>query len=1045
MNIPRAAVGVASSLFAATLDAAVHARGTPDELGANVAILLFPRAILAPLPPGMHGYSAAAEYRRRRDAWLAGELDPLLHCSAAPRVKTTSTEDRKYHRAAALAGDGLFRKARQALQSYGSPPADHLTIQKLMDLHPARKFPAPIDPPAAPALPIGLAELERVFVNMPRHSSTHRDGWRWEHLRALTEDNVAVARSFIAWLQLLLAGTLPLQILDFLRSSTLMAFNKLSREERELLASWERRIRPIAIGSVLIRAALSLVILLIRTPLARHLLEAHQFIFGFAAACEAITHALHASMQLHPDWSMLAADIFNAFNEVSRTAIWQALVAVPGLEPLLPVTHWLYMAAPSELWYYDQELPAAPPCATILSQEGTRQGCVLGGILFAIALVPVCRALAELAPQDSTFFALADDMRFVGTPQALAAIAAALPPLLQPIGLRLEPPKCAVLLPPGADTADFPEELHQFPFKTGMHSLGLPFAAGAAPDGHLPLGLLPYVEEELLKIGATHDELLDDIYHIAEALERPHEALRLLQVVGVRRFQHLLRALPPAATSAFAADRDVAVLYTFKCILGLELVDMPRYTQDFIHLPARFGGAALPSMHQEVAGAHFASWAATLAPMLETLRSWRSPAATAIAVELGSLETSPLPYAQHARMAAAAVQPLTQLTQETLAFAGSIARMQTPVLRAGVQVPRSIPPPQPPFTSPTFTDLKAAPCPGLQARIAQAAAARSVHSAFLLIPEVDAPERARFLSRCGHGGAAFLVADKQPQLHPVPNDSYRLAAARAFGLPHPAVERASCDSCSLHFTSRQLAADHFARCPKSGAYCAAHKAAVGVLNTIIDEAGFGSDRKNEVPNLRPDGTRPADVAIINYGGSFRDVCLDVTVPGVLSHVRTSNQSRRFYTSSPGAAARQAEIHKFRQDENSSRPLRSVHRFIPFAVEEFGRLGDHAEAFLYEMAKAATTSRGHLLHLPDDSPQAKHFLQQKLKNWRQRFSLAVNCVHAAFVRRLGCAEKTRWGRRQPPPQNLLYNADVQRQEQEAFAEEDFLEAADYDLE
>jgi hypothetical protein len=30
------------------------------------------------------------------------------------------------------------------------------------------------------------------------------------------------------------------------------------------------------------------------------------------------------------------------------------------------------------------------------------------------------------------------------------------------------------------------------------------------------------------------------------------------------------------------------VLYTFKCILGLELVDVPRYTMEFIHLPARF-------------------------------------------------------------------------------------------------------------------------------------------------------------------------------------------------------------------------------------------------------------------------------------------------------------------------------------------------------------------------------------------------------------------------------------------------------------------------
>lgn len=260
VNIPRPAVGIASALFANTLDAAVQARGTPDELGANVAILLFARAILAPLPPGMHGYSAAAEYRRRRDAWLAGELEPLLRRPAAPRPRgpTVPREDRKYHRAAAFASEGLFRKARQALQSFGSPPADQFTVQKLMDLHPARKFPAPIEPPAAPPLPLGHSELEKIFLNMPRHSSTHRDGWRWEHLRALCEDNVAVARSFITWLQLLLAGQLPARILDYLRSSTLLAFNKLSLEEQAMLASWERKIRPIAVGSVLIRAALSL-------------------------------------------------------------------------------------------------------------------------------------------------------------------------------------------------------------------------------------------------------------------------------------------------------------------------------------------------------------------------------------------------------------------------------------------------------------------------------------------------------------------------------------------------------------------------------------------------------------------------------------------------------------------------------------------------------------------------------------------------------------------------------------------------------------------
>jgi hypothetical protein len=484
-------------------------------------------------------------------------------------------------------------------------------------------------------------------------------------------------------------------------------------------------------------------------------------------------------------------------------------------------------------------------------------------------------------------------------------------------------------------------------------------------------------------------------------------------------------------------ERDVAVLYTFKCIMGLELVDLPRSAMECLHLPARFGGAALPSMHKETSGAHLASWAATLAATLEVLRSWRTPAATAIAVEMGAIETSPLPYAQHARMAAAAVHPLTQLPQDTLAFAGRIARMQTPVMRAGVQVPRDTPPSQTPLTAPTFADLKAAPCPGLQSRIAQAAAAHSAHSAFQLIPDVDAAERARFLSRCGHGGAAFLVADKQPQLHPVPADVYRLATARLLGLPHPAVELADCDRCGLHFSSRDLAADHFARCPKSGAYWTAHNTLVAVVNTIIDEAGFAAQRKNEVSNLRPDNTRPADISIVNYGGTFRDIILDVTVPGVVALARNSG----IFMTNPGSAARRAESAKFCQDANSSRPLRSVHRFVPFAVEEFGRIGDHAEAFLFEMAKAATVGRSHLLHMPDDSPPKRFFLKQKLKNWRQRISLAVNCAHALVLQRRACPAASRGGRRLPPPHNLFSVTGEERHE--TMPAEDFQEAADYD--
>ena len=198
-----------------------------------------------------------------------------------------------------------------------------------------------------------------------------------------------------------------------------------------------------------------------------------------------------------------------------------------------------------------------------------------------------------------------------------------------------------------------------------------------------------------------------------------------------------------------------------------------------------------------------------------------------------------------------------------------------------------------------------------------------------------------------------------------------------------------------------------------------------------------------MPNLRPDGTRPADILISNYAGSFRDVIIDVTVAGVVAPARSASHAQ--YITTPGAAARQAEALKFRQDLNSSRPLRSVHRFIPlFAVEEFGRLGDHAEAFLFEMATAATNNRTHLQYLPADSPQAKFFLQQKLKNWRQRVSLATNCIHAAVLQQRAC-RNPRLGHRQPPPHNLLTVTPEDCQQLIAFPDVELLEAADYDLE
>jgi hypothetical protein len=61
------------------------------------------------------------------------------------------------------------------------------------------------------------------------------------------------------------------------------------------------------------------------------------------------------------------------------------------------------------------------------------------------------------------------------------------------------------------------------------------------------------------------------------------------------------------------------------------------------------------------------------------------------------------------------------------------------------------------------------------------------------------------------------------------------------------------------------------------------------------------------------------------------------------------------------------------------------RFIPRVVTEFGTLNGHATAFLTELAKQATTSKG--MHVG-----------KLLASWRRNVSLAVHVTHADNVLR-----------------------------------------------
>jgi len=91
---------------------------------------------------------------------------------------------------------------------------------------------------------------------------------------------------------------------------------------------------------------------------------------------------------------------------------------------------------------------------------------------------------------------------------------------------------------------------------------------------------------------------------------RAQVAAGLLRLTALPRVGHLLRALPPSDTAAFAAGVDRATRAAYEKIMTLKLTTLPQQTQTA--LPVRLGGSGLQSAMTVRAAAWVGSWLATL-------------------------------------------------------------------------------------------------------------------------------------------------------------------------------------------------------------------------------------------------------------------------------------------------------------------------------------------------------------------------------------------------------------------------------------------------
>jgi len=120
-----------------------------------------------------------------------------------------------------------------------------------------------------------------------------------------------------------------------------------------------------------------------------------------------------------------------------------------------------------------------------------------------------------------------------------------------------------------------------------------------------------------------------------------------------------------------------------------------------------------------------------------------------------------------------------------------------------------------------------------------------------------------------------------------------------------------------------------------------------VLQRVMKEAGVPTSATlTEARGLRGcvDMTRSGDIVMSDYTAPGKHLLLDVVVTTVYMNTR-----QRETRAIPGYAAKLAEDRKVYAYKTSERPVARIHggrhTLVPFAVEDGGRLGAHAQSLL----------------------------------------------------------------------------------------------------
>mgnify|MGYP001307855544 FL=1 len=444
--------------------------------------------------------------------------------------------------------------------------------------------------------------FRKTILSLRREVSPGPGNLRNEHLTALVfnpqsrvSDQASAAFDHLFEVsEAIIAGRFPWYFYVAWTATSLSAVNKVDPES--LAEGQTMDCRPVCKGNSLRKAIIRTLYEPFMKPFEKIGLPCQ---FGTSkGGISQFSFTISSYMEAKPDWVVVALDIKNAFNEVTREKVLESLQKYPELRPLL-YYNWRESTVKSPI------LLGSGPSATVadfFSEEGQQQGAVQAGINFNLAIDRPNKITQEKLGEDGCILGVCDDTTIIGRPEVVFPLIKEHKEELAKIGLELNISKTKCYIHGEYRN----EEYHRLREEAGINEGVMGDDNGNELYGlkicSIPFGEEAYkkewLEQKSGKISqqiATVGEKADPTTFFAEELPGVQCLWLLLSNCLQFKSEYWLRHLPPSRTEEFSKTIDVAINKLISKCFQVDYESLSDFTKERMRLPIRMKGIGIRS------------------------------------------------------------------------------------------------------------------------------------------------------------------------------------------------------------------------------------------------------------------------------------------------------------------------------------------------------------------------------------------------------------------------------------------------------------------